>query len=58
MCTGVMLDFCVYSLNIDLRASGVWFLESAQKNNQFKKKNLKSDNFEILGSCDLNGQWD
>ena len=31
MCTGVMSDFCVYSLNIDLRASEVQFLESAQK---------------------------
>ena len=38
MCTGVMSDFCIYSLNIDLRTSGVWFLESAPKNNQFKKK--------------------
>ena len=53
MCTGVMLDFHVYSLNIDLRASGGI---STKKQPILKKKKLKSDNFEILGSCDLNGQ--
>ena len=37
ICTGVTSGFHVYSLNIDLGASGVWCLESAQKNNQFLK---------------------